>query len=480
MSVSLMRTLALRGRDAEAIAVGDAVLAHAAAGTGTLAQRTEARIAVASMHAGFEDGPRAMALLRDLPASDVPRLRALALRARSEAERAMERLEESSRLAEAALAEGGLQDDERAQVLDSLMLGEFRAGRLQQALQYAEQSLAISRASHDGVGIARGLGRRAAMLSEIGDFSLAESALREAIETTARLGMLGQQRGNLFNLCVLYSNLSRPADVLRTAQECWSLQPPIGLEPLRTQLRLAFVEAHTALGEMGEARRWTLGAIDDARALMQLIGRVSVLVTGGELMAVLGETARLAALISDEDLPALQEMGHAATEMWMLQVECALLDGDLVRARQGLQRAEAAGEPEPTRLQARLAINRAAMRHVEGDPAAALALLPAKEHPGLNDELRWRLLAVRLQCVASQGADVSVSAMAAEVELARSGVHALAALQLHRALLRAADTPARRQAWRTRVQALANTLQGEPALQSAFVRRWLEPSPVGG
>ena len=76
----------------------------------------------------------------------------------------------------------------------------------------------------DGLAVARALGRRASMLSELGD-PAAESALRDAAEAFGRLGLIAMQRSMLFNLCVVHAATSHPEAVLRSAHEAWSLPP---------------------------------------------------------------------------------------------------------------------------------------------------------------------------------------------------------------------------------------------------------------
>jgi DNA-binding SARP family transcriptional activator len=475
LRASLMRTLELRSLHAESQAQGERLLALADGGAGSPHQRLEARIQVAAMHARREDGSgqRALALLDGLPSIDDLRLQALALHVRSDALRALGRVGEALELGNQALGCSGLHPEERFQLLDSLAICEFHRGHIEQARDYVEQSLALSRSTGDGLGEALALCRRGAILSQMGDLAAAEPVLIEAAERVGRFGLMGHQRGTLFNLCVLYSAQSRPADVLQAARQAWETPPPMPQEAMRTQLRLAFVEAHVALGDLGQAWHWTLGAIDDAVAVGQTIGHISVLLTCAELLAVLGQGERLAPVRAALAGGAMDELRSGSTEMWVVQAECALMDGDLAAARTGWQAATAVGVVESDRVGARLALVDAALQLADGQPAAALQRLPDAAAPGLNDELRWRSLAVRLRAEAALAGVQPATRAATEQALTQQGVHAVAALVLHHALVSAAPSAAQQAAWRQRVDALAATLKQPDAPRGAFLRRWV-------
>ncbi|MCP5283268.1 MAG: hypothetical protein H6933_00050, partial [Burkholderiaceae bacterium] len=321
-------------------------------------------------------------------------------------------------------------------------------------------------------GEVRAAVRRAALLAQVGDPAVAEQALRAAADHAGRAGMTAHQRGTLFNLCVLHAAQSRPADVLAVAQACWAIPPPLPREALRTQLELAFVEAHGALGQLGDAWHWLQLALDDALAIGQIAGLAGAVLAGLELLALLGETARAGPLLAALDGAA--EAAHFVGEMSLVRAECALLDGDT----EGAECAMAAlpGPSETPRVQVREAIVRAALRLAQGRPAQALAALPADDAPGHNDELRWRALAVRLDAE-RMGPGVSDETLGrARVALPREGVHAIALWLLHRALARADATEAPGLAART--AALAASLASHPAQRAAFEARWGGHLPV--
>ena len=271
-----MRALELRGRFDAAQAEADALLALLQAGDGTAAARADALIAVAGLSASRDAYDDALARLAELPPALDDRQRAASHRVRSEALRGLGRLQESERAAQAALAMSALADDDRARLLDALTMTAMAGGRLHDALGHVETALALSRALGDGWGVARAMTRRATLLVHLDDPLVAEAALIEAADTTERMGMTGLQRATLFNLCALHSAQSRPEQVLAVARRSWDLQPPMPLEALRTQMRLAFVEAHVALGDLGQAWSWQLGAIDDALPLRQFAGLAAV------------------------------------------------------------------------------------------------------------------------------------------------------------------------------------------------------------
>jgi hypothetical protein len=272
---------------------------------------------------------------------------------------------------------------------------------------------------------------------------------------------------------MLHASQSRPAAVLAAATECWSLRPPMVLDTLRIMVRLAFAEAHQALGNLGGAHHWALGAIDDARAIGQVFGASSVVLTVAELLAVLDDSAHLAPLVALMDGPASAQSVHATSETWLVLAECQLLDGRIEAAHEHRRRSVDADHLEMKRVAVRAAIVDAALLLAAGEAPAALARLPADDAEAINEELRWRALAVRLRAEAAIGGCAAATLSAAAAALARRGVHALAALLLHQALLQVAETAERRRDWRQRVEGLAQSLDGAPELRARFEQRWL-------
>ena len=472
----VVRALELRDALDAARARADELLQAAQSPACSAEARLEAVIFVAGLHARRGQPARALQLLDALPALPTRRLQALALQARSDAVReASGRVDDATQLARQALALDSLYAEERALLLDSLILAEGFSGRLRQALELVDQSLALSRASGNRYAVVREMSRRGAMLMQLGDPS-AEAVLREAADLAGRTGIIGTQRNVLFNLCVLYSAQSRPDAVLAAARECWDIQPPMASEPLRTMVQLAFVEAHVALGRLGDAHDWALRAINDATAIGKILVAASVVLTTAELLAVLGAGERLQPLMTMLEQPLADQWVSFTSEAWLVLTECALLLGQTAQARRHGERAAAGVHTENERVSTRAAIVEAALLHAGGDPRAALQRLPTDDAPGLNDELRWRALAVRLRAQAASGGCTPQALADADAALARDGVHALAALLLHQALVQVAPTAARRKAWRERVQGLAHTLDALPAERQAFLQRF----PPGG
>lgn len=475
IGTSLMGALNQRHLADEAEAQAEALLRLTEQGAGTAAQCMEVRIEVARQLSSRGRGERALALIDALPPAPDRRLQALALKVRSWALLELDRPEEAAEHARQALDLGGLDAEVRGGLLAALGMALAYRGRLQQALQVFDEWLALARGVGDRIGEARALARRGAMLLNIGDLVACEATLREAVARCESLGLIAEQRNLLFNLCVLHSAQSRPGEVLRTAQTCWGLWPPMAQDVLRVMVRLAFVEAHLALGDLGAAHPWALGAIDDAAAVGQVFGAASVVLTCAELLALLGESAALAPLRAPLrallDAAGMGVVRAGTSETWLVLAECELMAGRPAEAQ--VYRDALGDEPlEGERVGVRAAIVDAALRLAAGDAPAALVALPADGTPGLNEELRWRALGVRLRAEAARGGCDAATLAAADAALAQDGVHALAALLLHQALRQVADTPLRRQAWHRRIGALAQTLHAQPELQARFERRW--------
>ena len=462
----LLRVLVMQGRIGLARDEATDLLARAARGEGSATVRVDAIIAAAGLLSNVDEDARVLELLDRLREPMTPRQRAAALRVRASALRGLGRIAESEAAVQQALGAPDLAPEDRTSLLDTLTMSAMAAGRVREALAHAEAALEASRTAGDTWGAVRSEVRRASLLGAIGEPSEAEAALEAAAATAGRMGMVGQQRVTLFNLCVLHSSRSRPDRVLAAARQSWELQPPLPREGLRTQLQLAFVEAHVALGELGEAWTWLQGAVEDALAIGQIAGLAGTLNTGFELATLLGESGRMEPLRIA--LAGADEARHFLVELRIVRTECALLEGDPGRARALLDEATEPSEEE--RVLARLAIARAAVLLAAGNAPAALAALPADDAAGLNDELRWRALAVRIDAERSIGALPQATLAAARAALARSQVHAVAQWLLHRALARA--EPGEAAAVAARTAALAATLAGHPVQRSAFVRRW--------
>ncbi len=461
---ALLRALQLRGQLDAARAEAMALLARVEAGEGPPEARVDALLAAAGHLAYRDENSLAQQWLDRLPAALPARQQAAALRVRASVLRGRGRVEDSVAATRAALALPELPADDRAYLLDSLTMSALAAGRYHEALRHTEAVLALSREIGDSWGSARAECRRATLLVQVAEPAAAEAALCTAARRAGELGMIADQRATLFNLCVLHANRNQAQQVLAVARACWDLAPPLPQEALRTQLRLAFVEAHGALGELGAAWTWMQGAIDDALAIGQFAGLAGTLTTGFELLTLLGETSRAEPLLAA--LADAGEMRQLLGEMHLVRAECALLSGDLPTAQR--ERAAAGGPAEPQRQRVREAVLDAALRAAQGDAAGALALLPADDAPGHNDELRWRALAVRVAAEHRLGAVAADSVARVESALGRQGVHAVAQWLLHRACARA--VPSQADAFGRRCAELSASLADHPVQRAAFDR----------
>ncbi|RZI96363.1 MAG: hypothetical protein EOP39_28965 [Rubrivivax sp.] len=106
-----------------------------------------------------------------------------------------------------------------------------------------------------------------------------------------------------------------------------------------------------------------------------------------------------------------------------------MLRGDVEEARGWLKRLGPLDAIENPRVRQRLALVDAQRCCCEGDFAGALSRLPADDAPGMNDELKLRMLAVRCRA----GADTALLALASAA-LADPHTNATAALELAQAL----------------------------------------------
>lgn len=253
----------------------------------TAAERCDALIAVAGELARGGRAAEGLALLDSLPdasgdeAGDTQR--AVAMQARVDALRELGRVDEAIQVAHAALALPVLQGNVRTSLLDSLAMAEHLMGQPRAALTHTDAALALAQAAGDAISVARGHSRRGVFLLELGEFYAAEDALRLAAEHCERAGMVGMQRGTLYNLCCLHSTRDRPAQVIEVAEQIWRLSPPMQRSELRVMVRLAFVDAQMALGDFGAAWQHARDALDDALAIGEPEGIASLGVTCLEL-----------------------------------------------------------------------------------------------------------------------------------------------------------------------------------------------------
>jgi hypothetical protein len=201
----------------------------------------------------------------------------------------------------------------------------------------------------------------------------------------------------------------------------------------------------------------------------------AALVTGAELMALLGRRDDIDRLLTQIDAAALSKLQLMAGEFWVTMTEWALVSRDLVAARRSWQHTLPCDQIPIDYVRARHAVVLAAMQLAEGRAADSLLALPAPDLPGLSNELRWRALAVRLSAEAAIDGATASTVQAADEALAGPAPQAFAALHLHRALVATAPTPARREALARHVDTLAATLAEQPELQATFIERWRGP-----
>jgi hypothetical protein len=325
--------------------------------------------------------------------------------------------------------------------------------------------------------------RRGTFLIDLGDTAGAVRELQGAAEHAERYGFTLMLRGILFNLVCAHTARSEPALMLAAAQRGWDLQPPLPLIELRIMYRLAFVDAHVALGGLGLAWQHAMAAVEEALTLGTQLGLAATAKTCIELFALVGDGDCTARLLAAIDVDAMRQLPQVANEMWMATAQAALLRGEVAAAEQALSRVAAPDAIESPRERVRLRLAQAELALAEGDTLRALALLPDADAPDMNDELRLGALATRVRAETRNGALAAATAAAAQAALDAGVVHAVAALSLHRALAAAqracgdslaamAGAPAdAQQACAAHVRRLADSLLAHPVQQAEFLRR---------
>jgi len=485
LRLRLMRALRLRHEREAALAEAAALRALAEDGALSPAQGLDALIAVAGEWAQSERASDALALLEGLPQelSELPA--ATALRARVDALRELGRVDEALAVARQALASPALQGPERAGLLDAMLMAEHLAGRPELALALLEASLAISTRDGDEYGVARGLYRRGVFLIELGQLAQGEAELRRAVTHCARLGIVGIQRAALYNLCCVHSAQGDPAQVLVAAQQSWDLQPPFEASELRVMTRLAFVDAHLALGDLGAAWAHAASAVDDGIAVGEPFVLASVAMTCLDLFGLLGERKLVDRLMGKMDVAVLRQMPQASNELWIALAQFELRTGSPAAARRALNQVVAPQTIANQRIRLRLAVTEAELAAALGDTQAALQGLPDDEAPGHSDELRAHALVVRVVAEAASGSLQAATTLAVSRALAHPPPHAVPAMALRRAWWRAthdavAGVPeAPSTATEALVTRLADSLRPYPAQRAAFVRAWVDdPGPT--
>lgn len=441
-------------------------------------QRADGLIAVATLHARNEHAAAGLELLEQLPHVLTERQQASVMVVRAVALRRLGRIDESLAAGRAGLAMPGLQQEDRAQLLDALALIEGSAGRPHEAIKFSEARLALSLQLGDQFGIVRGKYLRGTDLLVMGDLNAAQAELQDAAELCARYGFVNVHRAVLYSLCAVYSMQSQHVQVLSTARQGWHLQPALAVSEMRLRYRVAFIESHAALGELGAAWDHAAAALEEATLVREPMSLVYWATSSLELCALLGEQQRAGPLLELIDDVAMDRMLQFSVETGIVRARACLMSDALPAAQHALAQLPPPAEIMDPRVHAMHGLLVAAVALAQGDASPALAALPAPDAPGLNDELRMRGLALRIQAQAQAASLHPDTVAAACAELGAETPHAVAALYLHQALAAAqragvAGAPAAAQRdCAAHVVRLAHSLRDHPAQRAAFLRRW--------
>lgn len=474
----LMQVTQLRCEFDDMLAHGaslQALVAQAPASLLAPEERAGALISVADNLAFSNRADQALGLLNQLPEHLPEPLQGRMLIVRTRVLQALGRIEEALAAARAAMALQGLPTGARIDLLDSLTRAEFAAGNMQLARAHADAGLSLGQATGDEAGAARAVLRRGLIYLAGGDLEAAESELMLAAARCANRGDVNLQRMALYNLCLVYEAQSRHAQALVTAQQGWNLQPALQRSAIRVMYRLAFVDSHNALGQLGAAwenARIVIDEVLDQREPFILLAATACTL---EMLGLLGEVGLARQLLAAADLDSVRELRTASPELWVAQAQFELGLGDAVAARHALTLAQPEQIVDP-RVLARHALAWAELSLAEGDALACLALLPADDAASMNDEMRMRSLALRLRAEACTGSVHTKSVQRALTLLAAESPYAPATLQLHRALCAAqaagvrnvpADATAQARQW---IVELASSLNAYPQQQEFLSR----------
>lgn len=252
--------------------------------------------------------PDALPMLDALPpAPDALRAARATLR-RVEALRETGRLDDARRLAEPLRAGSELHGAERAELLDAMVMIEWRSQRPPAALALLAEASALSARLGDEAGVVRCHYRRAQILEQTGDLDGAEAENRQGLEASRRLGRTGNTLAFLQALCDVYLARGDWALVVETVHQ--ARQPPIG--PPRGLLAYVLAAAMaTALHALGQAEAAWSEAQPALEQLLQLPEHQRVeaaLLLPLRLLAERGERAALDRL-ARRLLPLVAEAG---------------------------------------------------------------------------------------------------------------------------------------------------------------------------
>jgi len=367
------------------------------------------------------------------------------------------RLDEARADGAEALSLAAADARDRADVLANLSTIEHAGGHHQAAIARADECVVLYTRLGDGLGRARGLVYRGCFHSEIGDSRAAEADLRESALLAGRFGNVYLQRLALYNLASNFSAQTRPDDALAVAREGWSLRQSQRADEMTVMFRAMFVESHYVMGEWGQAWEHAAQALDEVLAIGQPLSLIGVANAALEPLAMLGQWSRALPLVQAL-AGGLVDQIPGGQEVWLGCAQAALLQRDPVAAAAWLGRMQPDDKMEQPRVRCRVALMRAELQSADGSADQALALLPADDAAGMNDELRLRALALRCAI------DPALQARA-RLALADPRAHAGAALQLERALGGAGLA--------VRVERIAAGLGDWPVVQASFRATWL-------
>ena len=389
---------------------------------------------------------------------------------------ALGRIEEGKVAAQSALELGGLQTAARIDLLEALTLAEIGSGNVAAARAHCDAGFALGTSCGNAEAVARAQFHRGLTWIIEGDQARAEAELQQAAASFASLGLVYRQRSVLYNLAVLYGeSQSRHEQALAAVQCGWNLRPPLPPGELWVMYRLAFVDAHVALGDLGAAWEHAQAAISAVleRAEPQLL--LGATQCSLELLGLLGQTGLARQLLAATGTDAVRELRRAAAEYWVAVAQFELGQGDVSAARSALDQAPPAADIVDIRVQVRRSLADAELQLASGDAAAALALLPDMAAAGMNDELRARTWALTVRAQAHTGTLRKATVQAAQALLQGRPAYMPATLQLHRALAQAAKAgvanarPEGLQRHAEFVTSRAESLHAQPALRAAFL-----------
>ncbi len=453
------------------LAHGEALQALAAGSRGMNEdERAQALVAVADNLVFGHRAEAALQVLARLPERLAPAQQAKAANIHAQALYALGRLDEARTVTTAALAQPGLPALTRGDLLEVLASIEHSSGRLEAVRTLADELLQLAGSTGSEETAARARFRRGLVWLLEGDLPRAEAELEQAAQIFGRHGSVYRQRMVLYNLCLVHVARSDHRQALAVVQRGWGLQPPLPEGDLCMMYRLAFVEIHLALGQLGQAWEHARPALAWAMGQSELSALCSASLPTLELLGLLGEVELARRVLQRIDPQALRALQYEASEHWISVAQFELSQGDVSAAAQALAHAPPPAEMADVRVRARHALALAELRLAQGDAAAALAGLPPPDAEGMNDEMRTRALALALRAQGRQGGWHDDTLQAAQRLLAAPPAFAPASLQLRRAVAQALPStgPAGCAAY---VAALAQSLQDHPAQQTAFLHQ---------